>query len=68
MVQSFERHLVLQIRGAFKLMLLVLIGSQPFNLIGIGRHQMSIKFKPRCRNERIIIATFHFGIMESNIR
>ena len=38
-----------------------------FYLIG-RRYQISIIFKPRARNERIIIATFHFGIMESNIR
>lgn len=46
----------------------VLIGSQSILVLRRGRHQTSIIFKSHYRNEKIIIAIFHFGIMVLNTR
>ena len=55
-------------KKGFQIDAFVLIGSQSIRVFGRGRHQTNFIFKSRSRNEKIIIATFHFGIMVLNTR
>ena len=55
-------------KKGFQIDAFVLIGSQSMRVFGRGRHQTNFIFKSRSRKEKIIIATFHFGIMVLNTR